>query len=94
MVKMHLIQKLLKQHQSIVILSQCHCNSVNYLYLVINKTNGYIEENNGNEYLTLVPTDESKYILEKFEELSTKMGGLVRSKTNRSNNYDEKYMNI
>ena len=32
-------------------------NSVNPLYLIINKVNGYIEEINGNKYLMLVPTD-------------------------------------
>ena len=40
-------------------------NCVNFLYLVINKT---IEESNGNKYLMLVPTDECKYILEKYQE--------------------------
>ena len=34
--------------------------SVNPLYLVVNKVNGYFEEINGNKYLTLVPTNESK----------------------------------
>ena len=31
-------------------------NSVNPLYLIINKGNGYFEEINGNKYSTLVPT--------------------------------------
>ena len=35
-------------------------NRVNTLYLIFSKVNGYFEENNGNEYLTLVPTSESK----------------------------------
>ena len=35
-------------------------NSVKYLYLIINIANVYTEESNGNKYLTLVPTDESK----------------------------------
>ena len=35
-------------------------NSVNPLYLIFNKVNGYFEETNGNKYLTLVPTNESK----------------------------------
>ena len=34
--------------------------SVNFLYLIFNKENGYFEEINGNKYLTLVPTNESK----------------------------------
>ena len=35
-------------------------NSVNPLYLIFNKVNGYFEEINGNKYLTLVPTNESE----------------------------------
>ena len=38
-------------------------NSVNILYLIINKVNGYLEESNKNKYFTLVPANESK---EKF----------------------------
>ena len=34
--------------------------SVNPLYLIIDKINGYSGASNGNKYLTLVPTDESK----------------------------------
>ena len=35
-------------------------NSVNPLYLNFTKMNGYFEEINGNKYLRLVPTNESK----------------------------------
>ena len=35
-------------------------NSVNALYLIINKMNGYFENINKNQYLTLVTNDESK----------------------------------
>ena len=34
--------------------------NVNPLYLIFTKVNGYFEEVNGNKYLTLVPTNESK----------------------------------
>ena len=34
--------------------------SVNPFYLIFHKVNGYFEEINGNKYLTLVPTNESK----------------------------------
>ena len=34
--------------------------TVNLLYLIYGKVNGYFEEVNGNKDLTLVPTDESK----------------------------------
>ena len=62
-------------------------NCVNFVYLVINKT---IEESNGNKYLMLVPTDECKYILEKYQEQCTKIKDLIRSKTNSSGSYVEK----
>ena len=65
-------------------------NSVNPLYLVDNKINGYFEKINGNKYLTLVPTDKSKEILKKCEEQWTKIRGLIRSKTNNLDDYDEK----
>ena len=35
-------------------------NSVNPLYLIIAEVAGYIEENNGNKYLTFVSTDKNK----------------------------------
>ena len=35
-------------------------NSVNPLYLIFNKLNGYFEEINGSEYLRLVSSNESK----------------------------------
>ena len=37
-------------------------NSLKPLYLIINNTNGYIGESNGNKYLTLLPTDEVEVV--------------------------------
>ena len=64
-------------------------NSVNPLYLTINKINGYFKEINRNKYLTLVPTNESKDILKKYEELWYGIKDIIRSITNNSDNYDE-----
>ena len=69
-------------------------NSVNPLYLIIDKINGYTEESNGNKYLMLVPTDKSKDTLKRYEELQTKIRDILRSKTNNSDDYDENYMKI
>ena len=44
-------------------------NSVNASYLIINKMYRYFEEINKNKYLTLVPTNESKEIINKYKEL-------------------------
>ena len=47
-------------------ISNVKINSVNSLYLIIDKMNGYIEASNGNKYLTVVHTDESKDTLKKI----------------------------
>ena len=47
-------------------------NSVNPLYLIINKMNGCIEERDGNKYLTLVPTNESKGTLKSMKNYRAK----------------------
>ena len=75
-------------------LSYAKINSVNPLYLIINKINSYIEESNGNKYLTLVSTDKNKETLKKYEELLNTIRDLVRSITKNSDNYDEKYMKV
>ena len=46
-------------------LSYININSINLLYLIINKVDGYIEEGNGSKYLTLVSTDKNKDTLNK-----------------------------
>ena len=40
--------------------------SVSPLYLIFGKVNEYFEEINGNKYLTLVPTNESKEKIKKI----------------------------
>ena len=48
-------------------------NSVNPLYLIFSKMNGYSEEINKSKYLTLVPTNESK------KKLNSRKNGGVKS---------------
>ena len=43
-------------------------NNVNLLYLIFSM-NGYFEEINKSKFLTLVPTNKSKEIIKKYEEL-------------------------
>ena len=64
------------------------------LYLISNNVNGYFEELNKSKYLTLVPTNESKEKIKKYEELWIKIRDLIRSITKNSDDYDEKYMKI
>ena len=50
-------------------------NSVNPLLLFFSKMNEYFEETNGNKYLTLFPTNESKEKIKRFQELWSKIRG-------------------
>ena len=59
-------------------------NSVNPLYLILNKVNGYFQEINENKYLTLVPTNEGKDKILKYEELWGKIRDLIRSINKKS----------
>ena len=45
---------------------------------MFNRINGYFEEINGNRYLTLVPTIESKEKTKKYEEMWIKIKDLIR----------------
>ena len=51
----------------------------------------YREESNENKYMALVPTDESKAIMKKYE---VEIRDQIRTITNNSDNYDENYMKI
>ena len=67
---------------------------VNPLHLIFRYVNGYFEEINGNKYLTVAPTNESKEKFKKYERLWIKIRDLIISITNNSNDYDERYMKI
>ena len=69
-------------------------DSINAIYLTLNKVNGYFEEINGSKYLTLVPTNESNEKIKRYEELWRKIRDLIRSVTENSDDYDEKYIKI
>ena len=44
-------------------------NSVNPLHLLFSKVKGYFEEIDKNKYMMLVPNNESKEKIKKYEEL-------------------------
>ena len=69
--------------------------SLNPLYLIFNKVNGYFEQTNGNKYLTLVPTNESnEKIKKKYGELWSKIRDIIISITKNSDDYDENSVKI
>ena len=60
---------------------------------MLNKMNRYFEENDGNKYIILVPTNESKEKIKKYKELWIKFRDLIRSVTKKSDDFAEKYKN-
>ena len=56
--------------------------------------NGFFGKITGNKYLILVPTNESKEKIKKYEEPWIKIRDLISSITKKLDNYDEKYMKI
>ena len=73
-------------------LSYAKIDSVNPFYLIITKVNEYIEESNGNKYLTLLLLKVKT--LRKYKKLWDKIRYTIKSISNNSDNYDEKYMKI
>ena len=59
-------------------------SSVNPLYLIFKEMTGYFDEINGNQYLTLVPINESKDKTKKSEEWWIKIGDLISPVTKKS----------
>ena len=58
-------------------------NSVNPLHLIFSKVIGCFEEIYKNNYLILVPANESNEIIKKIEELWIKITDLITSKTQK-----------
>ena len=69
-------------------------NSVNSLYLIIDKKDGYPEESNGNKYLVLASTDKNKEVLTKHTELWDNIKNLFKKINNKSGKYGKDFMKI
>ena len=44
---------------------ECKVNSVNLLYLLVNRIDGFIEEKEGDKYLNIASTDRNSEVLKK-----------------------------
>ena len=69
-------------------------NSVNFLYLIIDKVDGYIEEKYGNKYLIFASTDKNKEVWTKYTELWDRIWSQIIKISDKSGDYDEKYIKI
>ena len=70
-------------------------NSVNPLYLYIGEVNAYIEESNGNKYLTFASTEKNKKVLEKYSKLWDEIKYHIHTITaGKSGKYEKGYTKI
>ena len=58
-------------------------HSVNPLYPIINKSDGFIEGNYESKSLILAFTDNNKEVLKKYEKLSNRMKNLIENINNK-----------
>ena len=68
-------------------------NSINPLHLLINKTDGFIEEKRGNKYLNMAFIDSNDEVLRKYREvLHDIKSSIEKNNNNRSGEYEKDYM--
>ena len=53
-------------------------NSVNPLYLMINRKNGFIEEENGDKYLNIVDTDGNSEVLKNMQKFGMELKTVLK----------------
>ena len=70
-------------------------NSINSLYLMINRIDGFIEEKDGDKYLSIAFTDRNSEVLRKYSEVWSGMKDCI-AKINGSDlgEYDTDFMKI
>ena len=69
-------------------------NSVNPLYLIIDKIEGHFEEKNGNKYLILDSTDKNKEVLIKYTKLWDGIKNSIAKVNNKLGEYRKDFMKI
>ena len=70
-------------------------NSVNPLYLMINRIDGFVEEVNSDKYLNISDTDRNSEVLRKYSEVFTGIKNCVRKiNDNELREYDKDFMTI
>ena len=75
--------------------SKYNINSVNPLYLLIKKLDGFIDENEGNKYLNITLTDSNNDVLIKYAEVWSGIKDQIKKTNNDSvDEYDKDYMKI
>ena len=69
-------------------------NSVNPLYLMINRIDGFIEEKNEGKYLHIASTDKNSEVLKKYSEVWNGIKDCIEKINNNNLGEYEDYMKI
>ena len=69
-------------------------HSVNRLYFVVGKVDGYIEGSNETKYLVFASTDKNKEVLEKYTELWDGTKNLIERVNDKPGKYGKNFMKI
>ena len=70
-------------------------NSVNPLYLMINRIDGFIEEKEGDKYLNIALTDRNSEVLRKYTEVWNGIKDCIEKvNDDKSGEYDKDFMKI
>ena len=69
-------------------------NSLNPLYLIINRIDGFIEEKNGVKYLSISDTNKNDEILKKCNKVFDEIKYHIKKISNSDSEYDKDYMKI
>ena len=69
-------------------------SSIHPLYLIIGNVDGYIEEKNGNKYLTQNSTDNNKELLAKYTKLWDGINNLIIEMNDKPGKYGKDFMKI
>ena len=75
-------------------LGYTNIHSLNSLYFIVDKADGYIEESNGNKYLTLVSNDQNKEELTKYTKKWDKSKNLIKIINSKPGEYKKGYIKI
>ena len=70
-------------------------NSVNPLYLLVHRIEGFIEEKEGNKYLNIASTDRNREVLKKYAEIWSGIKDQIEKiNDGKSGKYEKVYMKI
>ena len=74
--------------------TEWNVDGVNPLYLMINRTDGFVEEINGNKYLNISDTSRNNEILKKYNQVFNGIKYHVKKINDNDSEYDKGYMKI